>query len=191
MSYEEKVIRYFKNKGPENTDSTLELAKKRALELGIKDIVVASSHGNTARRALKVFRGFNLVVVTISMGFKEEGWTMEQSERDALATMGAKVLTCTHALGDDVDSSFSGQSGARSYKEVVAETLRRFSQGTKVAVEISMMATDAGLIEEGKEVIAIAGTGEGADTALVLKSVCPRRFLELEIREIIAKPRRP
>lgn len=191
MSYEEKVARYFRSTGPENTDSTLELAKKRALELGIKDIVVASSHGNTARKALKVFKGFNVVIVTISMGFKDEGWTMDQNEREALTTMGAKVLTCTHALGDDVDSSFSGRSGALSHKEVVAETLRRFSQGTKVAVEISMMATDAGLIEEGKEIIAIAGTSEGADTALVLKSVCPRRFLELEVREIIAKPRKP
>lgn len=145
----------------------------------------------TARKALEVFRGFNVVVVTISMGFKEEGWTMDKEEREALTSMGAKVLTCTHALGDDVDSSFSGGSGPRSYKEVVAETLRRFFQGTKVAVEVTMMAADAGLIEEGKEAIAIAGTSEGADTALVLKSACPRRFLDLEVREIIAKPRIP
>jgi len=33
----------------------------------------------------------------------------------------------------------------------------------KVAVEIALMATDAGLIPVDREVIATAGTGEGAD----------------------------
>jgi hypothetical protein len=51
------------------------------------------------------------------------------------------------------------------------------------------MAADAGLIPLGKEVIAIAGTSEGADTAIVLNSACSRKFLDLKIKEIIAKPR--
>jgi len=72
---------------------------------------------------------------------------------------------------------------------VVRETLYRFSQGMKVAVEIAVMAADAGLIDVSGEVISIGGTNEGADTAIVLKPAYARKFKELEIREIIAKPR--
>ena len=53
------------------------------------------------------------------------------------------------------------------------------------------MAADAGLIPVDREVIAIAGTDEGADTAIVVQPTYPRKFHELEIKEIIAKPREP
>jgi len=58
-----------------------------------------------------------------------------------------------------------------------------------VAVEVVLMAADAGLIPTDKEVIAIAGTGEGADTAIVVKPAYPRKFFDLRIKEILAKPR--
>ena len=74
---------------------------------------------------------------------------------------------------------------------MVRETLYRFSQGMKVAVEIALMAADAGLIPVDREVIAIAGTGEGADTAIALQPAYSRKFHELKIKEIIAKPREP
>ena len=101
ISYVDKKIRYFLKPGPENTEATLEIVKERAKELGIKDIVVASTYGDTAFKALEVFKGLdiNLVVVTISMGFKDEGWVMSPEAREKLEKMGGKVLTYTHALG--------------------------------------------------------------------------------------------
>ena len=51
----EKTIVCFEKGGPENTYETLKLAKERADELGIKDIVVASSHGGTALKAAELF----------------------------------------------------------------------------------------------------------------------------------------
>jgi hypothetical protein len=51
------------------------------------------------------------------------------------------------------------------------------------------MAADAGLIPASKDIIAIAGTGHGADTALLIKPANTGRFFDLIIREIIAKPR--
>jgi hypothetical protein len=41
----------FEKPGPHNTQPTLQIAKERALVLGIKQVVVASSHGDTARVA--------------------------------------------------------------------------------------------------------------------------------------------
>jgi len=59
----------------------------------------------------------------------------------------------------------------------------------KVVCEIVMEACDAGLIEEGKEVVSVAGTGRGADTVTLIRSKTSNRFLELIVLEILAKPR--
>jgi uncharacterized protein len=72
---------------------------------------------------------------------------------------------------------------------IIAATLRRFGEGTKVAIEIVMEACDAGLIPEDAEVLAVAGTGYGADTILLIKSKPSKRFLDLEVLEILARPR--
>jgi hypothetical protein len=182
-----KAITYFEKTGPENTGETIRLAYERALELGIRDIVVASTHGSTALKLAEVFNPskFNVVAVTISEGYSEEGWTMTSDERLALQKRGIKVLTCTHSLSDGVDEAFTGLLSA---KEVIAQTLYRFSQGMKVCVEVVLMAADAGLIPVGRSVIAIAGTDRGADTAIVVKPSYSRKFTDLKIKEIICMP---
>ena len=74
--------------------------------------------------------------------------------------------------------------------EIIAHTLRLFGgEGIKVAVEVSVMAADAGLIPTNREIIAVGGSGAGADSAIVLKAAHMNNFFDLEIREIIAKPR--
>jgi len=191
MNFVEKRITYFEVPGSQNTDTVLQLAKKRAEELGIRDIVVASTSGETGLRAAQVFQGLksNLIAVTFSGAFAEEGTVLSEEKREALEKKGVRVLMCTHALGDDVDRAFTNKYGGSSYKEAVARTLRIFSQGMKVCVEITLMAADSGLIDVSKEIIAIAGTDHGADTAVVIKPSYPRKFFDLKVREIIAKPR--
>ena len=186
-----KSILYFENAGPENTEATIQLAKERALELGIQDIVVASTHGGTGLKVAEAFKdaGFNIVAVTITEGYRDEGWAMTREERLMLQEMGVKVFTGIHALGDDVNSAFTEKYGGKAFNEVVAQTLYRFCQGMKVCVEIVLMAADAGLIQIDREVLAIAGTDKGADTAMVVKPSYARKFLDLQIKEIIAKPR--
>jgi len=92
-------------------------------------------------------------------------------------------------LSFGVESSFQKKYGGRWVSGAVVDSLYRFSVGMKVCVEVVLMAADAGLIPLEDEVIAIGGTGSGADTAVVVKPAYPRTFHELEIREIIAKPR--
>jgi len=188
-----KTIVYFEKAGPKNTSETLKIAKERADELGIKDIVIASSHGRTALKATEFFdpKENNVVAVTICESFKDLGWTMKPEEREKLESKGIRVLTCIHALGDNVGSAFTEKHGGITPERFVRETLYRFCQGMKVAVEIVLMAADAGLIPVDREVIAIAGTDEGADTAIVVQPTYPRKFHELKIKEIIAKPREP
>jgi len=186
-----RSITYFENSGPDNTEETIRLAYERAKELSIRDIVVASTHGSTALKTAETFadKKFNIVAVTICEGHKSEGWAMTKEERAKVQAKGIRVLTGIHALGDDVSSAFTEKSGGESFNEVVAQTLYRFCQGMKVAVEIVLMAADAGLIPVDKEVIAIAGTDKGADTAIVVDPAYPRKFLDMKIKEVIAKPR--
>lgn len=187
-----KDIYYFEQCGPKNTEQTIEIAYQRAKELNIVQIVVASTHGQTAYKVLDAFENLKseIVIVTISQAFGKEGWTMKEKVRQELRKRGAIVLTTLHALGDDVNTAFAPDGKAAASNTVVARTLYRFSQGMKVCVEIVLMAAENGVIDVDGEVIAIAGTDDGADTAVVIKPAYARDFLNLEIREILAIPRK-
>lgn len=183
----ESKILYHEKPGIQNTRATLEMARERAAALGIDTVVLASTHGYTARQALEVFAGtgMKLIAVTICAGYTAEGWTMEDDARRELEAKGVLVLTGIHALGDDVSGAFDHTPA----NAIVAQTLYRFSQGMKVAVEVALMAADAGLLAMDREVIAIGGTDEGADTAVVITPAYPRKFRELSIHEVLAMPR--
>lgn len=184
-----KEITYFENKGPENTMETFRLAKARAEELGIKDVIVASTSGETGVKATEIFEGYNIVVVSHHTGYKEPGFQeMTEENLSKIREKGGKVLTCIHAfLG--LERAIRSLLNTAYPVEVIAQTLRLFGQGTKVAIEISLMAADAGLIPVDRDVITIGGSGKGADTALVIKPANSIRFFDLFVREIIVKPR--
>jgi len=57
-----------------------------------------------------------------------------------------------------------------------------------VACSITMMAADAGLVRTDEDVISIAGTRYGADTAIVVQPSNSHRFYNLKVKEIICKP---
>ncbi|MBS7607412.1 hypothetical protein KEJ14_06210 [Candidatus Bathyarchaeota archaeon] len=185
----EKSITYFESPGEENTDMVLALAKKRAEELGIKDIVVASTRGYTGVKASEIFRGYNLVVVTHHTGFRELGQQeLTEENRRRIEANGGKIYTGTHVFMN-VERAIRSKFGTAYPAEIMAQTLRLFCEGMKVAVEIAAMAADAGLIPVDREVISIAGTGRGADTAIVLQPANSSRIFDMVIKEIIAKPR--
>lgn len=180
---------YFDEPGPANTERTLELACDRAEALGLQDVVVASTTGATGALAAEAFRGRNLVVVSHSSGFRGPNIEELQPEnRQAILAAGGKVYTGTHAFGG-LGRAVRRKLGTYQIDEVVAFTLRNFCEGVKVCCEISLMAADAGLLPASREVVAIAGTGRGADTALVLRSANGHDFFDLRILEVICKPR--
>ena len=102
--------------------------------------------------------------------------------------MGITVYAASHALSG-VGRGISNKFGGATPVQIIAETLRLFSQGIKVCVEISIMAADAGLLPTDTEVIAFGGTAKGVDTAVVLKPAHMSNFFDLRIHEIIAMPR--
>lgn len=185
---ERKTV-YFEKIGDQKTEALLKLVKKYAESTGVRGIVVASTRGETGVAASKLLKGYNVVVVTHHTGSSEPGAQelMEEHRKQILAN-GATIFTGTHALSG-AERAVRKKFGAIQPLELMANTLRLMGEGTKVCVEIVLMAADAGLIPVDRDVIAVAGTGKGADTALVIKPANASRFFDLKIREIIAKPR--
>jgi hypothetical protein len=179
---------YFAQTGPENTARTLELARSRAKALGIRKVLVATTCGATGVRAAQAFQGLDVIVVTHSTGFGAPD-TQELSEenRAAIEAAGVKILTCQHAFGG-VGRAVRKKLGTYEIDEIIAFTLRTFCEGIKVVAEMALMAADAGLVRTDEPVIAIAGTGRGADTAAVLKPVNAQAFFDLRFLEIICMP---
>jgi len=189
MGFVERKTVYFDSAGRHNTDVVLKLAKEYAEAEDISDIVVASTTGETGAKVAQMFKGFNVVVVTHHVGFREPGVHELQEEfRQQISGNGAKILTATHALSS-VERAVRKRFGTLQPLELIANALRLMGEGTKVCVEIVVMAADAGLIPVDKDVIAIGGTGRGADTATVIKPANASKFFNLKIRETIAKPR--
>ncbi len=184
---ESKIV-YFESPGRENTGEVLRIAQQRAQELGIKTILVASTTGDTAIRAMEAFSGFRVIAVSHVAGMREpDVQEFTEENRKIVESKGGTILTTTHA--------FSGVSRAMRSKfntyvigDIIASTLRIFGEGMKVVCEITLMAADSGLVRTDEDVISIAGRGRGADTAIVLKPVNARRFFDLKVREILCKP---
>ena len=180
---------FFHQPGPQNTARTLEIAKKRAGELDIRTLLVASTQGDTGVQAAQQFSEYNVVVVTHATGFGGPN-TQELTDenRTTIEAAGAELLTCQHALGG-ISRAVRKKWGTYGIDEIVAQTLRLFGEGMKVCVEIALMAADAGLVRVGEPCIAIAGTGRGADTAVVLIPAHVEQFFDLRVMEVLAKPR--
>lgn len=176
----------FSKPGPENTENTIKLAAQRAKELGISTIVVASNSGETAERCLG--HGLEIVCVTHHVGFAGPGIDeMEADKREFLLSQGVKILTSTHLFAG-IDRALRIQAGGLYPAEIVAHTLRMFGQGIKTGIECAVMALDAGYIQFGQKVIAVAGTGRGADCAVVLIPNHSNHFFATKINEIVCKP---
>ena len=181
----------FERPGNQNTSDCIKMVVKQVKELGRKHVVVASTSGRTAVAFHKALlgTGANLVIVTHSIGFKEPGHDeFDPDARRQLRKSRVPIHTgtiLTHSLEKSLMDSFRGVYPGY----LIANTLRRFGEGTKVAIEIVMEACDAGLVPEDQEVLGIGGTYRGSDTVLLVRSKPSKRFLEMDVLEILARPR--
>ena len=188
MSEVETIV-YFKEKGKVNTEKALKLAYEYSEEYNIPKIVIASSKGTTAAMALDIFKDLTkLVVVTHSFGFLKPG--EQEMDADLIELMKKKevaVLTTTHALAG-VDRAIRKKRGTWQIAELIAEVYRTFGQGTKVCAEIVLMAADAGLIPMDQDILAVGGTGRGADTVWHIKPAHTHNFFDLRMKKCLCKP---
>jgi hypothetical protein len=182
-------MRLFETNGPANTTAVAALAIDAARQRGIEHIVVATCTGRTVRHLLPAARDFRLTAVTHACGFASPGvQEMAVEARSELEAAGVRVLTTTHVLSG-AERGLSRKFGGIGPVEVIANALRMFGQGVKVGVEVAVMALDAGVIPFGRDVLAIGGTNEGADTAIVVRPAHANAILDTRVVEIICMPR--
>ena len=184
---------YFNSPGPENTVETVKIAIRKAMERRISHIVAASNTGITvlalAAEARKQGYEGKMICVPHVYGFRENGKNeLPDENRAELEKQGIGVCIAAHPLSGTercLSQKFQGVYPA----EIIAYTLRMFGQGMKVCVEIAAMALDAGHIPWGQPIIAMGGTGRGADTAVLLSPAYSSTILDTKIHEILCKPR--
>ncbi len=186
-------VTYFEKAGPQNTDKALEIAKKYADKLSVKDIVVASTTGFVAEKAAQIFnpKNYNLMVITHSYYFANSKTRQECPEEkiEELNKKGLKVHAGTHAMSG-IERGLRLNKEAWIFVDLLAKMLGfHFSQGVKVCIEISSTVCDAGLIPDlNRDIIAVGGTGKGADTVCLIKPAPTSEFKELRVKAILAKP---
>ena len=190
----ERPIIYFDDVGKENTDAIVKVAAERAEELGIKSIVLSSTEGFTALKMAEAVKGKDVKIVAVShqYGLREDGkWEMNEDNMKKLQEMGVVVTTQSHMFSG-VERAIQKRLGGASRTDVISDTLRAvFGKGFKVALEVVMMAADSGHIpvSQDTEIIAIGGTRQGADVALVVRPAHSQNFFNMQVREILAMPR--
>lgn len=184
---ESKVV-YFEKPGRENTEETLRIAGKRAGELGIKTVLVASTLGDSAVKAIEILKGLRVIAVSHSAGFRAPNTqSFTEENRKIFESKGGIILTTTHTFAG-ISRAMRNQFHTYVIGDIVADSLRVLGQGMKVVCEIAMMAADSGLVRTDEDVVCVAGTGHGADTAVVLTPVTSQNFFALKVKELLCKP---
>jgi hypothetical protein len=178
----EAKITYFESPGSKNTDATLRLALARARARDINTIILASTRGDTARRAAELWAGsgIRMVIIPHQPGFV--------SGLKFPADLAAELEAQGHTVHFGTMLFHTERFYRSEAPRAMADLLRTFCQGMKVCVEIVLMATDGGQVQIGEEVVVVAGTARGADTAVVALAAPSTRLAELHITEIICKP---
>jgi len=185
---EEKTAKYFDAPGEANTAHCLNVAKTEAEENGYKNIIVASTTGETGAIFAEAFKSVdaNLMIVTYADDKGESA--IPEKTRNKILDSGATIFNAP-PISLSIDRSFGEEYGEQRPSQIVHDTLLWFGQGMAACCKCVMSATDGGLLQEGMEVVAVAGTLKGADTVAVVKAASSKRFRELKVLEILAKPR--
>lgn len=185
----EVQVKYFSKTGPKNTPEVLRVIAARARELSIQQVLIPSCSGRTALKALEMLPDdLRLIAVTHVTGFREPNHQeLDEGTRAEIEKKNAKVLTAQHAFGG-VGRAIRNQFSTYQIDEIIASSLRVFGHGTKVAIELALMAADAGLVRTDRDVISTGGTMRGIDTALVLRPANSFHFFDLKVKEILCKP---
>ncbi|WEL16270.1 Uncharacterized protein SVXHr_0085 [Halorhabdus sp. SVX81] len=169
-----------------DTGALLDRAAAYADDHDVDAVCVASTSGETGAAAVEYF-GDELVVVGHSYGFDETNeQELDADHVEAIEAAGGDVFVGPMAFSN-VGSAIAERDGYATH-EVIADVLRLFGQGTKVAVECPLMACDAGLVDSGSRVLSIGGTGSGADTALLVEAANTRDLFDARVLDVIAKP---
>ncbi len=195
----ERKTEYFMYCGEVNTEEVLNAVRLRCKKSKLNKVVIASETGRSAIRALDAFKGTNIEMIVVTH-YPATTWGPKGK-----IPIGIKRKEYAETLRKLTENRVEVVQGTRPFappsrsinwdyptpESVIDKTLEVFGAGTKIAIEVALMATDAGEVMEGEEIVSCAGTYKGLDTALVVKTTYSMNFFkEFEVKEIVARPLR-
>lgn len=212
-------MRVFERPGPINTAEVITIAKH--ISPKYEHIVVASITGDSAVKVAETIQHKTIVCVTCPQGMSWEVENMQTGPfaeipelrviRDEWMKKGVNKIpmNITQENSMKLDKlqvkivqgtipffgpSFSMRLHLQQVTslDIIAKTLELISTGTLVCLECVLMAVDAGVIPENVEVLALAGTERGLDTAWTIRSCASANLFHPSkggrFVELLAKP---
>ncbi len=199
-----RTIRFFPHYGPENSAEVIDAILERLLEHDVNMVVVASSTGEMALKICQALseNAVQAQVVAVcdppwAIGKVPKAGRISPDNKAKLVAAGAVVVdTMPYASRAYSTGASNNVYEGLDLLVVVFDAFRIVGgNGLKVAIEVALMATNAGVVPAGRDVITVAGTGNGLDTAIVLKTAYSIDIFSgdpserPEVREILAMPR--
>ncbi len=192
-----RAVSYFAEHGPQNTEGVIEAVVERLQEGDLSTLVVASTSGRTALKFAQQIESKSVRIICVSDPPQADSYPgISPESRKLLEGLGGLIV-------DRVPYSSTAYSWGASENVYGALDLRVLffdafrivgGNGLKVAIEVGLMATDGGAVQPGQRLIAVGGTSEGADTAIVMKAAFSQNLMAKdptkrpEVYEILAMP---
>jgi uncharacterized protein len=192
---------FFENPGAENTANVVQAVRRRLRREDIHKVLVASESGQLALELGKAFAPVSVICVTYDPATRRK-YQKPELRKDELVRQGLTVV-------DTIPEPLTRGLTFRNWWEKKTVNLPGPSadlfwmtlicvggHGFRTAVEIVFIAVEAGVVRVGERVVSMAGTGWGADSAIVMTA---SRFEDavgedpakrMKIEEILAMPKR-
>jgi uncharacterized protein len=185
---------YFLEEGKGNLTRCLHATFEAAAAHNIKKVIIFTSAGQGAIMALQDycsqerFADIKLIAVTFpsqtqfSVGDPSEH-TIPKNVCDIFAAKNIPIVRA-HLPFDPIPAHYKGHGLLGQDFSLIGNALRIFSGSMSLCVQAVLMASDAGHVDLGEHVIAMA-----SDTSILARAAATSRFLtDLIVREIICKP---
>jgi hypothetical protein len=197
----ERRVFFFDDSGPQNTKNVLHAIRDRLKQGDINKVLVASESARLALEVKDAFPSKTIVCVTYNK-YTRRKYNKPQLMKKNLDEREVIVV-------DSIREPITRELLFRNWW--VKKTLKMKGEeadlfwmtlicvgghGFRTALESVFMAVEAGVVEVGEKVVSIAGTGWGADSAIVMKgskfkeAVGERPDKRLKIEEILAMPKK-
>jgi hypothetical protein len=190
----------FEAPGPQNTAAVIQVVKQRLRSADIEKVLVASESGRLALRVRKHVPGACVVCVTYDEKTRKK-YRKPALMKDGLLTARVTIAERPEPMGRGLVFRNWWEHRTLQLAGAIADLFWMTlicvgGHGFRTAVEIVFMAVEAGVVNVGEKVVSIAGTGWGADSAIVMKG---SKFEEavgedvahrMKVEEILAMPKR-
>jgi hypothetical protein len=196
----ERRVFFFDGSGPQNTRHVLLAVRDRLKQGDIAKVLVASESGRLALEVKDAFPDNTVICVTYDK-YTRSKHNKPRLMKKELEKRGATVV-------NSIREPISRQLAFRNWW--VKKTVKMSGEeadlfwmtlicvgghGFRTAVESVFMAVEAGTVDIGERVVSMAGTGWGADSAIVMKgsrfedAVGEHPEKRVKIEEILAMPK--